>query len=185
MENNNHNDATDQLDSEISSSDIEKHMGLVVLIAKSFNPIDEEQLEEFVQMGRIAVWRALQKHDPSRAKLSTVMWYYIKWEILRHLKKVSRRTINFKEFLHGSMDDSLFYDNNKVEQIKVGCGTNKFNSNFWEFLPECLTRNEKSVIDLRLQGHTFLEIGEELGYSRGWANNTFKKAVNKIQNGNQ
>ena len=40
MENNNLNDATDQLDSEISSSDIEKHMGLVVLIAKSFNPIE-------------------------------------------------------------------------------------------------------------------------------------------------
>ena len=176
MENNNVAAATDRLDPEVSNSDIEKHMGLVVLIAKSFNPQDEEQLEEFIQMGRIAVWKALQKYDPSRAKLSTMMWYYIKWEILRFLKKGRKGKCakdGFKEFY---LDDSLYLDNNKVVLNQ--------NSEFWELLPECLTNNEKSVINLRLKGHTFLEIGQQLGYSRGWANNTYKKAIDKIQNGN-
>lgn len=182
MENNNLNDATDQLDSEISSSDIEKHMGLVVLIAKSFNPKDEEVLEEYIQLGRIAVWKALQRYDPSRAKLSTLIWYYIRWEILRYLKKSRKGKYakgGIKEFC---LDDSLYVGHNHIVLGKNN--PEILNSEFWELLPEYLTNNEKSVIDLRLKGHTFLEIGKELGYSRGWANNTFKKAINKIQNGN-
>jgi len=155
------NAATEQLD-----SIMENNMGLVVLVAKSFNPQNEEQLDEFVQLGRIGMWKAIKKYDPSRAKLSTLIWLYVRWEILRHLKKNNKKEIQ--------MDENLYLEDNLI-----------IDSYFWEYLPEQLTYNEKSVINLRLQGHTFFEIGKELGYSRGWANNTFKTAISKIKNGNE
>ena len=154
-------EATEQLDSVMESN-----MGLVVLLAKSFNPRGSDELDEFVQLGRIAMWKAIEKHDPSRAKLSTLIWHYVRWDILRYLKKQSRLEIQ--------LDESVpIADNLKVDP------------SLWEYLPDCLTYNENSVIKLRLQGHTFVAIGHEMGYSRRWANNTFKAALKKINNANK
>ena len=141
-------------------------MGLVVLVAKSFNPRDENELDEFVQLGRIGAWKAISKHDPKRAKLSTIIWHYVRWEILRYLKRQDNPEIQLDESM--PLADNLVVD-----------------SCVWEYLPDYLTCNEQEVIKLRLQGHTFLGIGTELGYSRGWANNTFKAALEKINNANE
>lgn len=153
--------ATEQLDSAMESN-----MGLVVLLAKSFNPRSIDELDEFVQLGRIGMWKAIKKHDPSRAKLSTLIWHYVRWEILRYLKKRSKSEIQ--------LDESIpIADNLEID------------SSIWEYLPDCLTYNENSVIKLRLKGHTFVDIGHEMGYSRGWANNTFKTALKKISYANK
>lgn len=153
--------ATEQLDFVMESN-----MGLVVLVAKSFNPRNSDELDEFIQLGRIGMWKAIGKHDPSRAKLSTLIWHYVRWEILRYLKKRKRLEIQLDESL--PIEDNLTVD-----------------SSIWEYLPDCLTYNEHGVIKLRLQGHTFVDIGNEMGYSRGWANNTFKTALQKINHANQ
>jgi hypothetical protein len=38
---------------------------------------------------------------------------------------------------------------------------------------------------MRLEGYTFSDIGDSLGYSRGWANNIYKTAVKKINEANE
>lgn len=159
--------ATKAVSGEQLGSLLEDNMGLVVTLAKSFNPRDENELDEFVQIGRIAAWKAIQKHDPSRAALSTLIWHYVRWDILRHLDK------NRAHFEH-QLDESIPMEDNLV-----------VSSDFWQLLPDCLTCNERKVVELRLDGHSFVDIGKEIGYSRGWANNTFKAALKKIRDANK
>lgn len=140
---------------------IEENMGLVVLIVNSFSPNGQHELDEFIQLGRIGLWKAIIKHDPSRAKLSTLIWHYVRWEIFRHIYKEEKH----KHLLE--LNDSLYSPKLKT-------------SNFWEIIPEFLSEEEKQVINLKLEGYAFIEIGKKMGYPRGWANNIFKSAVNKI-----
>ena len=56
----------------------------------------------------------------------------------------------------------------------------------WEIIPTGLSKREEQILDLRLKGHTFKEIGEKLGgYTRGWANKLFKSALKKIRTANE
>jgi DNA-directed RNA polymerase specialized sigma subunit len=45
---------------------IEANMGLVVSVVNSFNPKSDEERDEYIQAGRIGLWKALQKYDPNR-----------------------------------------------------------------------------------------------------------------------
>jgi len=146
---------------------IEENMGLVVTLAKSFHPRDDHELEEFVQLGRIGAWKAIQKHNPARSAMSTTMWYYIRWEILRHLMKRKNKF----EF---QLDDTLPIEHNGFTGI-----------NIWEYLPDSLSEQENEVVRMRTEGHSFIEIGAQLGYSRGWANNKFRDALKKINAANK
>ena len=40
---------------------IEKHMGLVVSVVNSFRPRNSTEREDYVQAGRIGLWKALNK----------------------------------------------------------------------------------------------------------------------------
>lgn len=144
---------------------LEDNMGLVVLLAKSFHPRNEDEYEEFVHLGRIGVWKAHQKHDPSRSRFSTTAYHYIRWEILRHLSKKPSEA---------QLDDAIVVED-----------TNFKLDNLWEYLPKTLSDKEKKVVELRLvDNHTFVDIGKIMGYSRGWANNTYKSALEKIEHAN-
>ena len=140
---------------------MEENMGLVVLLANAFKPKNQNELDEFMQLGRIGLWKAIKKHDPKKAKLSTIIWHSVRWEILRHLDKEKKRKKGLE------INESI-------------CGKLEDNVNFWEIIPDTLNDKESQVIQLRLEGHTFMDIGKRLGYSRGWANNIFKTAIDKI-----
>ena len=56
---------------------VQENLGLVITIAKKFKPINHDEYSEYVQIGSIALLRAIRKFDPSRAKLSTFAWRYI------------------------------------------------------------------------------------------------------------
>lgn len=145
---------------------IEKNMGLVVLLAKSFNPRNKDEYDEFIQLGRIGVWKAHIKYDPTRGTFPTLAWNYIKWEILRHLDKKNPET---------QLEEPM-----SIEDTKYICDS------IWEYLPSNLSQKEKRVVKLRLiDRHTFLDIGNIMGYSRGWANNTYKRALEKIKHANE
>lgn len=144
---------------------MEENMGLVVLLANSFKPKNSNELDEFVQLGRIGLWKAIQKHDPKKSRLSTTIWHYIRWEILRYIDKEKKN----KGFLE--IDESIYEDSKSIGSVS-------------DFFPDNLNKKEVDVIRLRLEGYTFLDIGKKLGYSRGWANNTFKSAVKKINDAN-
>ena len=51
-----------------------ENMGLVVSLARSFNPKNNQELEEYIQSGRIGLWKAIKKYDPDRGALSTIAW---------------------------------------------------------------------------------------------------------------
>ena len=63
---------------------IEKNMGLVVSVVNSFKPRNQTEREDYVQAGRIGLWKALKKYDRSKgAVLSTYAWNPIRWEIIK------------------------------------------------------------------------------------------------------
>lgn len=153
-------------DQEQLDSLMESNMGLVVSLADSFKPQDHDEREEYIQLGRIALWRAIQNHDPNRAKLSTLIWTYVRRDIITYLQKKKKRGQKLQ------INESL-------------CGSTDSLSNIWDYIPDYLSDRELNVITLRLEGRTFSDIGKKLGYSRGWANNTFKSAVEKISDANE
>lgn len=150
---------------EEETSLLEKHMGLVVKLAKSFSSSRPTELDEYVQAGRIGMLRAIRNHDPTRGKLTTLAWLCIKQEILKHINLTAVDT----ETTGMSNTISIF---NTADNIS-------------EYLPSTLTDKEKYVILLRCRGHTFQEIGQKLGgFTRGWANRLYKSALEKIQQAN-
>ena len=51
---------------------IEENMGLVVSVVNSFKPRNNTEREDYIQAGRIGLWKALKNYDPNRgAVLST------------------------------------------------------------------------------------------------------------------
>ena len=137
---------------------IEDNMGLVVQLAKSFtnNP---EVLDEYIQLGRIGLWRAIKKHDPKKGKLSTIAWNYIRWEIIKHFNKN-------KKFMHKPLYDEYLCYNESVKP--------------WEYIPD-LTKLEHEVLQLKYEGCTFREIGYEFGKTKNWAYKIFNGIRKKIR----
>ena len=124
-----------------------ENTGLVVSLAKSFNPKNSLEFEEYVQSGRIGLWKAIKKHEPKKGALSTIAWYYIRWEIIRGMSF-----------------------NSKSQPVRFG-----------DIQPDTLDAIEKEVLKMRSSGYTMKEIGENFSRSRGWANEKFKSAINKIK----
>lgn len=137
-------------------------MGLVVTLAKQFKPASPEQLDEYIQVGRIGLWKAIRAQNPERGALSTIAWICIRNEILRHLK-----------FLNRSFSCEIV-EREYHEPVPI-----------WEALPEeALSEKERKVIELRYRGHTFKEIGEQCGYTKNWAHKAYCSAVRKIRRAN-
>tara|TARA_R110002020_G_scaffold229704_1_gene440504 strand:- start:27959 stop:28471 length:513 start_codon:yes stop_codon:yes gene_type:complete len=153
-----------------------ENMGLVVSLARSFKPKNTLELDDYVQSGRIGLWKAIQKHNPKRGALSTIAWYYIRWEIIRNMPKTHRlkesglNLINFTDLPYSS---PMMAEDKKYETV------------FSELEPSSLTVKEKKVLRLRICGYTMQEIGSHFGHSRGWANEAFKSAIKKVQDANQ
>ena len=141
--------------------------GLVVSLAKKFCPKNENDYDEYVQAGRIGLWKAIRKYDPSRGALSTIAWYYIRWEIIRFIEsKKKNRILNFGDL---NINIGSFQDE-KIRKYPLK-----------EIYPSDLTSKEKAVLEMRSFGYTMKEIGQNFGRSRGWANDKFKSAIVKIK----
>ena len=147
---------------------ISDNQGLVVFLAKSFNPNDTD-LDDYIQVGSIGLWKAASKFDPNRGSaFTTLAWYCIRNEIIRYIKKEQR----YKD-KRCSDEYSNWMISNEQTPMKV---------NLFESFPDSLTDTERSIVDLRLQGHTFVEIGDKIGgMSKGGASNLFKNALKKIR----
>ena len=128
-------------------------------------PHNLEVLDEYIQLGRIGLWKAIQKHDPQKGKLSTIAWNHIRWEIIRHINKAKK---------HRSVLSGGCLNNDSAH-----CNDSE---NIWEAIPDHISELEKKVINLKYQGCTFKEIGYELGFTKGWAYKTFHNIKNKIRN---
>ena len=71
---------------------IEKNMGLVASIVNSFHPNDQTEREDYLQAGRIGLWKALKNFNPAKGNvLSTYAWNPIRWEIIKEIKIMKRK----------------------------------------------------------------------------------------------
>ena len=153
-------------DSKSEEELINQNMGLIISRAKMFKPFNSDMLDEYIQIGRIGLLKAIRTHDPNKGSLSTLAWNHIGWEIMRELNKKKREVPTEKllrDYAHYTPKAPL-----------------------WEILPDTLSEKELRVIEYRQQGLTFKEIGYELGdFTRGWAQKLFKSAVEKIREANE
>lgn len=147
-----------------------ENTGLVVSLAKSFKPRNSLEFEEYVQSGRIGLWKAIKKHEPKKGALSTIAWYYIRWEIIRGMSFNSKsQPVRFGDL---GVDINSFLDKGRPSS---------FTFNVQDIQPDTLNATEKEVLKMRSSGYTMREIGENFSRSRGWANEKFKSAINKIK----
>ena len=140
-------------------------MGLVVRIAKGFHPKDHSEMEDYVQEGRIALWKAIKKYDANRGALSTLAWEYITKAILRY---------KTKEKKHHSTQELYQEEKVFIQPHEI-----------WQFIPEGLEPRELVILDMRSKGYTFQEIGTTLGFTRGWINRIYKTVINKMVTANE
>jgi RNA polymerase sigma factor (sigma-70 family) len=143
------------------------NMGLVVSIARSLKPSSDLELEEYIQSGRIGLWKAIQKHNPKKGKLTTIAWYYIRWEIIGNMpsnklkkgKKASLSLVNFTDIIkskHGNQEEDVYHQAGSYEPLVPFLD---------EVKPSILSEREERLLDLRAAGYTMKEIGAELGRS--------------------
>ena len=149
---------------------IEANMGLVVSVVNSFNPKSDEEREEYIQAGRIGLWKALQKYDPNRGcKFSPYARNPIRWEIIK--------TINNSKKYNNQAD---------LNNIIIGFLEVCKDEDFWEYIPEeMLTEEEKTVIFLRLANYNFTEICKKIGRGRHYTKKLFMSAVEKLRETNE
>ena len=111
----------------------------------------------------------MQKYDPDRGcKFSPYARNPIRWEIIK--------TINSAKKYNNQADL-----NNVIIGFLEVCG----DEDFWEYIPDILTNEEKKVIDLRCMGHNFTEICKKIGRGRHYTKKLFVSAVEKLRDTNE
>lgn len=151
---------------EIETRLILQNMGLVISIANNFRPTSKQELEEYVQAGRIGLLEAIRSYDDSKAALSTWAYQHVKWEIMRYIDKNK-----------GNLDSRL-------SDIKIPIVAPE-KSDFSEYLPDYLSSEEVEIIMLRRAGYTLKQIGEMLSLNTYAIGKTIKSAVEKIRIANK
>ena len=149
----------------VENTNILKHQGLVLSIARNFNPKDDADLQEYVSEGNIALLRALRQYDIKRGKLSTFAWKYIVRAISKYIVKQNK--IPFTSLTSNIPQESSHHPD------------------LWEILPDNLSDVENIIIKKRWSGYTFEEIGKECGHTKSWAKQKFDSIIQKIQKANE
>ena len=112
---------------------LEENMGLVISIVNRFNPKNTTERDDFIQAGRIGLWKAIDKFREDRGtKFSPYAWNPIRWEIMKEIR-------SYMKHKHLPLD----LDNDDV------LGTYTDGESFWELVPSTLTEEEGAVIKLR------------------------------------
>ena len=165
---------------------IEKNMGLVLTIVNKFNPKNQTEKEEFIQAGRIGLWKALTKFSENGgSKFSPYAWNPIRWEIIKEINSIKGK--KHIEFAGSGKDVELYAQQRYGRRFDTDpVKTNKTEeSTFWELLPNSLTEVEREIIILKLAGYTFKEISTKLNQTRANVKKLFDSSVNKIRETNK
>lgn len=142
---------------------VQDHLGLVISIAKSFQP-NSNDLEDYIQVGSIGLLKAIRNfNDKLDTSLSSFAWVCISREIINY---IHRHT-------------------NSVQSINVEPTYITKRHLLFDIIPDTLTTTEKQVVGLRLMGYTFKEIGQKLGFSSVWSNKLYQITLQKIIKANE
>ena len=149
---------------------IEKNMGLVLSIVNKFNPRNQTEKEDYIQAGRIGLWKALTKFSKTGGrKFSPYAWNPIRWEIIKEIR-TSKAKYNAI-----SVDECNQYADIQEDSNAIA---------FWELLPSTLTQTESKIIELRLEGYNFKEISSKLNRHRSQIKKIYYSAIGKIRETN-
>ncbi|NVM35962.1 MAG: sigma-70 family RNA polymerase sigma factor [Candidatus Lokiarchaeota archaeon] len=146
---------------------IEENMGLVARIVNSFEPKNHTERQDYMDAGRIGLWKALKKYDiKSGNVISTYAWRPIRWSIIREIK-------NYKKHKNISLNDisDKFY-------------SKSIDHDLWECYTNKMTEDEKQILNLRIQGYKFREICNILNQSSSSVKNKFYNLVKKLRKAN-
>lgn len=149
----------------ITSDLIETHMGLVVSVVNSFKPQNITERDDYIQAGRIGLWKALKKYDETKgAVLSTYAWNPIRWEVIKEIKSLKRGRYS------------------SLSQANVPACLEK--ENLWESIPSFLNEEEIDLIELRKMGYKLAEMADIAGKKTSYVKRVFYNAIRKIREAN-
>jgi RNA polymerase sigma factor (sigma-70 family) len=141
---------------------IEQNMGLVVSVVNSFKPQNITEREDYIQAGRIGLWKALTKYDSTKgAVLSTYAWNPIRWEIIKEIKSIKKS--RYKPLPAAKIPSYL----NREE--------------FWEMVPPSLSEEEVFLLELRRMGYKLSEMADISGKKNSYVKRVFYKALKKLK----
>lgn len=143
------------------NEEFEKNFGLVVSQAIRFKDGAMCDRDDYIQAGSIGLIKALRGYDAAQGSLSTFAYNAIRNEILQEIKKDKNkaRTINFEPSY------SLI-------------------SKITEFIPK-LTDMQYEILLLRLENHTYAEIGANYKKSKEWAREELCNIISIIRKANE
>lgn len=142
-------------------SKIEENLGLVISQAKRYAPTRVTDIDDYIQVGCIALMYALKKYDKSKGNWST----YAGKAIYRAIERERSR------FIH------------KFERLK----DTSYNlaENLIDILPNTLTKQEVLIIQLRLENKTFDEIADQINCTKQWVSKLMLNIYMKIREANE
>ena len=108
--------------------------------------------------------KAIRKHDPERSKLSTYATVCIRNEIVKYVNKNKKK--QFNACLENQVDNS-------------------YQDSFWEYTPDSLSEQEKTLLYMKRDNYSYKEISEELEYSKSYTKELAKRVFNKINEANK
>ncbi len=163
---------------------------LAYKIAESYKINYPNEFEDIQQIALLHLWNCCKTFDPNKAQLSTYSYTYMRNGInyyLRHVKKhysndVSMNTpvLNCKKDANSlTLGDIIADDFDVFDEID-----NKINLNIIKnFMYSIyLTEDEKTVLSLRLKGHTQQKIGLITNKKQPTVSRILKRVERKIKN---
>jgi RNA polymerase sigma factor (sigma-70 family) len=125
--------------------------------------------QDILQEGRVALLHAFRTHDATRGALSTWAFLLIRWHALRYLKGqreadgVLSLDVQLAEDAAESLidfvvDDTVHVEDDALDRIELEA-----------LLAPIRSERQRTVIQLRLEGLSFREIGRRMGISRQYA----------------
>ncbi len=111
--------------------------------------------EDYIQVGRIGVLKAIRSFNPKRAKFTTHATNCVRNEMIR---EYNRHQKYYSNNIHCSLDHIIM----KPEPTPLEL--------------DMLTRDERLIVDMRLNNESYRKIAHELGCSR----NKVRRMLTKI-----
>ena len=170
---------------------IERNLRLVAHIMKKYYAVDSDQ-EDLISIGTIGLIKGITTFDASKgARLATYAARCVENEILMHFRaqKKSAQDVSLSDYIETGTDgaalslmDVVAEDCDLLEQV---AGREQI-QHLRRILQECLTEQERQVIDLRygLNGAPPCrqrEVAQLTGISRSYVSRIEKKALEKLR----
>lgn len=165
-------------DRESAESLLRKYKGLVVKCTRSYFIIGAEQ-DDLIQEGMIGLYKAVLSYKSGNAKFMTYAYSCIKTSILDAIKSAGRdkhKPLNNYESL---ANDSTHDNIDKINDIDTVIRLAEVDELLRD-VKKILSKKEKAVFDLYIEGFTINEIATKVGNTPKSVENAVSRIKNKV-----